>query len=72
MDYEDYRDEDGSLTPEGRAQLVAWSMEHELTDAPEPDEDDLAFARETLGPNATDAEIYELAAKRALIAVREG
>lgn len=34
-------------------------------------EDDLAFARETLGPDATDSEVHDLAQERAIRDARE-
>jgi len=37
----------------------------------EPDDDDLVFARETLGLQATEDEVYGLAETRALIRCRE-
>ena len=37
-----------------------------------PDEDDIAFARETLGYAATPAAVYELAHNRAAVRAKEG
>jgi hypothetical protein len=58
----------------GRPAYDAWCIEHLVEYGYltiDYDDDDLDFARETLGPHASEDEVQELATKRAHVAAME-